>query len=302
MRLGFLTLIAMMIPAVLAAVEPESSLKKGPPARPLADSAVLEKKLAELKALQAEIRQLRGSANNQQLLISVQMLEVSPKPSADADALDLGVTPGLIGGGDEATESPHRKRQRVEAGVVLDRRQLAERLAQWREKGVVSVVAEPKLVTVSGRPAQFHVGGLLAIPDKAKKHAYQEYGTHVDVVAMADDDGTIRLELRARQSSLDSQHAITVEGQTVPGLLVQEIDTAAKLLPGQVLVAGVFTGNRPDVERSPEAASPDKAVEPKSKVGFIVLAEVEPIDGMLPIESDKPLSAKDSGHAQGARR
>ena len=290
MRSGFLTLIVTIIPALLTGAEPAPVPSKAPPPAPAANAALLEKKLAELKALQAEIRQLRKAAGkDQQLLIEVQLLEVSPKRFEGADEeLDFsGVIPGFADGSDESTESTASKEPQVKAGMVLDARQLRQRLKQWNEKATVRIVAEPKMATVSGRPAQFLVGGMFPVPDKANHRTYQEYGTRIDVVAMAEEDGAVRLELRAHQSSLDNNHEIVVDGQKLPRLSVQQIDTAAKLLPEQILVVGTFAGDRHDVERSPEAAAPDEAEESGSKVAFIVLAQVYCIDGMLPVESDK---------------
>jgi hypothetical protein len=288
MRLGFLTLIATIVPAVLTAAESESPPSKAPPPASAANEALLEKKLAELKTLQAEIRQLRKErASEPQLLICVQMLEVSRQQWDKARLNVGGVTSEPVGGIKNLTAPSDHSRRQIEAGMLLDRDQLQERLTQWREQGAVKVIAEPKLVTVSGRPAQFAVGGVLPIPEKAKNWPHREYGTRIDVVAIARDDGTVRLDLRARQSCLDSRHEITVDGQKVPGLLVQEIDTAAKLLPSQVLVAGVFTRNRSDVDRSAEAAASERD-ESGGKVAFVVLAQVELIDNLpSSMDSDK---------------
>ncbi|HWB09503.1 MAG TPA: hypothetical protein VG826_09775 [Pirellulales bacterium] len=302
MRLGFLMLIATFIPAVTAGAEPAPVPHKASPPAQTTNAALLEKKLADLKALQAEIRELRKAVDDKpQLLIEVQMLEVSPKRLEKAESNPGPATPKAVGGIQELAHSPDRDRQQIEAGMVLDRDRLRQRLKEWGEKANVKVLAEPKMVTVSGRPAQFQVGGMIPILDKAKHCTYQEYGTRVDMVATADEDGSVRLELRARQSWCDNNDELVIEGQKLPRLSVREIDTAARLLPAQVLVVGTFAGDRPDAERSPETPAPNEAEESGGKVAFIVLVQVEAVDGLSPVESgesDKEVYRKGFGQSE----
>lgn len=132
MRFCALTLMAMAIPGMVAATEPEPTQEKTP-AVPTADTALLGKKLTELKELQAEIQQLRKRlGSEQQLLVRVQMFEASPKRFNEAgEALNSGgVVPTLIE--DEPTESKPQEQQLIKVGTMAAGGHQEKLLEQWR--------------------------------------------------------------------------------------------------------------------------------------------------------------------------
>ena len=71
-----------------------------------------------------------------------------------------------------------------------------------RQDNLMKVHSEPTLVTVSGRPAQFKVGGQfpIIVPQSLGTNTvdYKEYGTIVDFVPIVLGNGLIRRELRPR--------------------------------------------------------------------------------------------------------
>jgi pilus assembly protein CpaC len=106
------------------------------------------------------------------------------------------------------------------------------------QKSVAKVVAEPKLVTVSGRPAQFMVGGSFPIIVASAFYQsvqWRNYGTQVDFVPIVLGNGAIRLEVRPQVSELDPSQGTTVNGTTVPAIIMRQVDTAAELRAGQTL-------------------------------------------------------------------
>jgi pilus assembly protein CpaC len=106
------------------------------------------------------------------------------------------------------------------------------------QKSVAKVVAEPKLVTVSGRPAQFLVGGQFPIIVASAFYQsvqWRNYGTQVDFVPIVLGNGAIRLEVRPLVSELDNARGTTVNGTTVPAIILRQVDTAAELRAGQTL-------------------------------------------------------------------
>jgi pilus assembly protein CpaC len=106
------------------------------------------------------------------------------------------------------------------------------------QKSVAKVVAEPKLVTVSGRPAQFMVGGSFPIIVASAFYQnvqWRNYGTQVDFVPIVLGNGAIRLEVRPQVSELDPSRGTTLNGTTVPAIIMRQVDTAAELRAGQTL-------------------------------------------------------------------
>jgi pilus assembly protein CpaC len=117
-----------------------------------------------------------------------------------------------------------------------------------RRYELMKVLAEPTLTTVSGRPAFFNAGGEfpILIPQSLGTVSiqYQKYGTQVDFVPIVLGNGNIRLEVKPRVSEIDSTRSVTINGTTVPGLRVREVDTAVEMKAGQTLALAGLVQNR----------------------------------------------------------
>jgi pilus assembly protein CpaC len=117
-----------------------------------------------------------------------------------------------------------------------------------RRYELMKVLAEPTLTTVSGRPAFFNAGGEfpILIPQSLGTVSiqYQKYGTQVDFVPIVLGNGNIRLEVKPRVSEIDQTRSVTINGTTVPGLRVREVDTAVEMKAGQTLALAGLVQNR----------------------------------------------------------
>lgn len=145
-----------------------------------------------------------------------------------------------------------------------------------QKNDVARILAEPSIVTLSGRPASFHVGGqmpLPAPPGSKQPIEFRPFGTQVDVVAKAVGNNRVRLDLRVEVSEPLDAHAITVGGTRVSALRVRRCDTPIELEFGQT---GVLTGM---VERSRVAAQKETgtpANENEIELLFLVTPETVP--------------------------
>jgi pilus assembly protein CpaC len=114
-----------------------------------------------------------------------------------------------------------------------------------QQNNVSKILADPTLVTVSGRPAFFNVGGELPIlvPSGLGQTTieYKRFGTQVDFVPIVLGNGRIRLEVRPRLSEIDDTRSVTVNSFVVPALKVREVDTGVEMQAGQTLaLAGLI--------------------------------------------------------------
>jgi len=117
-------------------------------------------------------------------------------------------------------------------------------LEALREDRLAKVLAEPTLVTTSGRPAFFQAGGEVPylVPQGLGTVAieYKEYGTRVDFVPIVLGGGRIHLEVRPRVSDIDTARSITNDGQIIYAFTKQEVDTGVQMQAGQTLaIAGL---------------------------------------------------------------
>ena len=114
-----------------------------------------------------------------------------------------------------------------------------------RQNNLAKIMAQPDLVTVSGRPAYFNVGGEfpIQVPQSLGTISiqYKKYGTQVDFVPIVLGNGAIRLEVKPRVSELDTSVGVTINGTTVPALKTREADTGVEMRPGETLaIAGLI--------------------------------------------------------------
>ncbi len=126
-------------------------------------------------------------------------------------------------------------------------------LEALREDNLMKVLAEPTLVTVSGRPAFFNVGGEfpILVPESLGTVAieYKKFGTQVDFVPIVLGNGKIRLEVKPRVSEIDNTRSVTVQSINVPGLRVREVDTGVEMTAGQTLAIAGLVQNRVESRR-----------------------------------------------------
>ena len=122
-----------------------------------------------------------------------------------------------------------------------------------REDKLLKILAEPTLVTISGRPASFLVGGEIPItvPQSLGTSTieYKRYGTQLDFVPIVLGNGKVRLEVRPKISDLDWANSIVINGTTVPGLKSREVETGVEMNAGQTLAIAGLVQTRVESER-----------------------------------------------------
>ncbi|HWA99337.1 MAG TPA: pilus assembly protein N-terminal domain-containing protein, partial [Pirellulales bacterium] len=129
-------------------------------------------------------------------------------------------------------------------GIIDSSQAFLALLEALREDDLAKILAEPILVTNSGRPANFNSGGEfpILVPQSLGTVSiqYKPYGTQVDFVPIVLGNGWIRLEVRPRVSEIDPTRSVVINNNTVPALRVREIDTGVEMRPGQTLaIAGL---------------------------------------------------------------
>lgn len=188
----------------------------------------------------------------QQVLLDVKIMEVS-RTNLRQLGVDLGhfhsngnflVTSvsGLIQS--FTATGPTFSGQTFAIGVTHPNSQFFGVIDALKECGVAKIVADPKIMTVSGRPARFLQGGEfpVLVPQSlgTVSVTYRSYGTEVDFVPIVLGNGLIRLELRPRVSEPDPALSVTINGTTVPALTTREVDTGVEMRAGQTLaIAGL---------------------------------------------------------------
>ncbi len=166
-----------------------------------------------------------------------------------------------------------------------------------QECRAAKTLAEPNLVAVSGRPAQFQVGGEfpILIPQSLGTTSieFKPYGTQVDFLPIVLGNGNIRLEVRPRISDIDPTLSVNLSGSFIPALTVRQIDTAVELRAGQTFALGGLIQERtetlnaglPYVSDVPILGVPFRRTRSKvNEIELLVLVTPEFVDAMDPGE------------------
>jgi pilus assembly protein CpaC len=127
-------------------------------------------------------------------------------------------------------------------GVVSPNSNFFGWLDALRDEGLTKILAEPKVVTISGRPASFLDGGEQAIPVPAGLGQigvqFEEFGTRLNVLPIVLGNGKIHLEVEPEVSNLDPANGTSIGGTIVPGRDTQRVHTTVELETGQTFAIG----------------------------------------------------------------
>ena len=171
-----------------------------------------------------------------QVMLKVRIAELSRNA-----ARELGVN--LDGGGNDLLFSS------VLSGgnnlsAILNAADLQLFLRAFSTHGYGKILAEPTLVTISGRPATFLAGGEFAVPTAvgvdgigSTSTTFRGFGTQLSFTPTVVDKDLIRLQVSPSFSTLNTD--ATVNG--IPGLNSRSVDTTVDLREGQWLaIAGLI--------------------------------------------------------------
>ncbi|MDR6409099.1 type II and III secretion system protein family protein [Paraburkholderia terricola] len=120
------------------------------------------------------------------------------------------------------------------------------------QEGLLTVLAEPNLVAMSGQTASFLAGGEFPIPvaqiNGAVTVDYKQFGVKLDFTPTVMNERRISLKVRPEVSQIDATASVTTNGITVPGLSVRRADTTVELASGQSFaIGGLLQTNTTDI-------------------------------------------------------
>lgn len=166
-------------------------------------------------------------------------------------------------------------------------------LEALRQYNLVKTLAEPNLVTVSGRPARFNSGGEfpILIPQSFGTISieYREFGTQVDFVPIVLGNGNLRLEVRPEVSEIDPARSVNLGNVNVPGLRTRWVDTAVEMRAGQTLaLAGLIQSRTEALNRGLPlladlpwvGAAFRKVEETQNEIELLILVTPEFVDAV----------------------
>lgn len=135
-------------------------------------------------------------------------------------------------------------------GVVNSKNGFMGFLQALRTENLAKVLAEPRVVTLSGRPANIVSGGetplLTSSGQGAPSISYKPFGTIVNATPIVMGNNKIYLEVQAEISDIDQSLSISIPGITptiVPGFRKRSAQVAVQIEDGQTLAIGGLIQN-----------------------------------------------------------
>jgi len=127
--------------------------------------------------------------------------------------------------------------------LVDDGQRLFAYLDDLKTKGTAKFLTQPSLVTLSGRPATFLVGGDQAVPvvggiGGATGVSFEPFGTQLTFLPIVLGNGRIHMEVAPSITDLDPGFGTVLGMPEVPGRSRRRVNTTVQLEPGQALVIG----------------------------------------------------------------
>jgi pilus assembly protein CpaC len=112
-----------------------------------------------------------------------------------------------------------------------------------RDENLAKLLAEPKLITMSGRPAHMLAGGQQAVLSAQGSIGgpgvdFKEVGTELDFLPIVQGNGRILLEVSPRVRSVNQALGITTSFGFVPGFSEDSVRTLVEMEPGQTFAIG----------------------------------------------------------------
>jgi pilus assembly protein CpaC len=107
-------------------------------------------------------------------------------------------------------------------------------------RNVLQILAEPNLLTETGKEASFLAGGEFPYPvlqasssSNAVTIQFREYGVRLTFTPTILENGQIHLKVRPEVSALDYSNALTISGFTIPALSTRRVESEMDLKDGQ---------------------------------------------------------------------
>jgi len=155
----------------------------------------------------------------------------------------LPPTPGFPSTGLEVTQSINAIFQFVSKGTTW-----SIFIDALKEHGLLKVLAEPTLITLSGKTANFLAGGEYPIPvpqpgagGTAITVEYKQFGVALHFTPTVLSNKKISMEVAPEVSDLDFTNAIRIQGYVIPGLTTRRFSTTIELDDGQSFaIAGLL--------------------------------------------------------------
>ena len=122
-----------------------------------------------------------------------------------------------------------------------------------QQRDVLQILAEPNVLTASGKEASFLAGGEFPYPVVQSSGGstvpvvtiqFKDYGVRLTFTPTIQEDGTIHLKVAPEVSALDYSNSVTISGFTIPAISSRKVSSEMDLKDGQSFAIAGLVDNR----------------------------------------------------------
>jgi len=118
---------------------------------------------------------------------------------------------------------------------------LGATIQDLQQRNIIQILAEPNLMTETGKEASFLAGGEFPYPvvqgstgnNTAISIQFREYGVRLTFTPTILDNGQIHLKVKPEVSALDYSNSLTLSGFTIPAISTKRVESEMDLYDGQ---------------------------------------------------------------------
>jgi len=140
----------------------------------------------------------------------------------------------------------------ISYAIIDTKNNIAALFTQLQDENLGRILAEPKLLTRSGKEANFLSGGEIPIvitQNQDTSIEFKEFGTKIEFIPRVREDGKIDLEVSSEVSEPDFAGGVELFGFQVPAFVTRRVDTDVSLDDGQsLIIAGLIKETKQEIE------------------------------------------------------
>ncbi len=118
---------------------------------------------------------------------------------------------------------------------------LGATIQDLQQRNIIQILAEPNLLTETGKEASFLAGGEFPYPvvqggtgnNNAITIQFREYGVRLTFTPTIMENGQIHLKVKPEVSALDYSNSLTLSGFTIPAISTKRVESEMDLGDGQ---------------------------------------------------------------------
>ncbi|MFH1312006.1 MAG: pilus assembly protein N-terminal domain-containing protein [Candidatus Eisenbacteria bacterium] len=131
----------------------------------------------------------------------------------------------------------------VDFFLAIPTRDFTAVISALEQEGMLSTLARPNLIALSGADASFLAGGEIPVPiisgtSNQVTIAYKEYGIKLNFTPTVLDSELVNIKVKTEVSTLDYENGVVLSGFAIPALISNKAHTTVEMRDGETFIIG----------------------------------------------------------------